>query len=162
MDNIKWFKGCETMDELKAAYKKLAKRWHPDLPGGVLEAMQEINAEYDRLAAILPKVNAKGERYQPQTREAPEAFRAAVVAVQAIPGILVELCGEWLWITGNTREHRETFKAAGYKWSQNKAAWYWHEGEYRRSGKKKYSMDDIRRRYGSQAVNVEERETLPA
>ena len=87
--NIKWFKSCETMDELKAEYNRLAKRWHPDLEGGDLQNMQEINAEYDRLAGILPKVNAKGERYQPKDREAPEAFRAAVVAVQNIPGILV-------------------------------------------------------------------------
>ncbi len=159
---MKWFEGCETMDELKAEYKRLAKRWHPDLEGGNLEAMQQINAEYDRLAKILPKVNAKGERYQPQTRESPEAFRAAVVAVQNIPGILVELCGEWLWITGNTREHREVFKAAGYRWSANKSAWYWHEGEYRRSGKKHYSMDEIRMMHGSKSVRYDDQETLPA
>lgn len=159
---MKWFEGCETMDELKAEYKRLAKRWHPDLEGGNLEFMQQINAEYDRLAKILPKVNAKGERYQPQTREAPEAFRAAVVAVQNIPGILVELCGEWLWITGNTREHKDIFKAAGYKWSSNKSAWYWHEGEYRRSGKKHYTMDEIRAMHRSRAVKYDERETLPA
>ena len=162
MNNTKWFKGCETMDELKAAYKNLAKRWHPDREGGDLQAMTEINTEFDRLAKILPKVNAKGERYQPKEREAPEAFRAAVVAVQNVPGILEELCGEWLWITGNTKEHKEIFKAAGYRWSQNKAAWYWHEGEYRRSGKKKYSMNDIRMRYGSTAVKYDDLEELPA
>ena len=56
----------------------------------------------------------------------------------------------------------EIFKAAGYRWSQNKAAWYWHEGEYRRSGKKKYSMNDIRMRYGSTAVKYDDLEELPA
>lgn len=159
---MKWFEGCETMDELKAEYKRLAKRWHPDREGGNLEYMQQINAEYDRLAAILPKVNAKGERYQPKDREAPEAFRAAVVAVQSIPGILVELCGEWLWVTGNTREHKDIFKAAGYRWSNNKTAWYWHEGEYRRSGKKKYTMDEIRAMHGSKSVKYADLEELPA
>lgn len=158
----KWFEGCETMDELKALYKKLCKRWHPDLPGGDNATMAEINAEFDRLAGILPKVNSKGEKYQPEHREAPEAFRAAVVAVQNIPGIMVELCGEWLWITGNTREHKDVFKAAGFRWSNNKAAWYWHEGEYRRSGKKHYTMDQIREMHGSRAVKFAEREELPA
>ena len=160
--NVKWFKDCETMDELKAKYKQLAKRWHPDREGGDNATMSEINVEFDYLGKILPKVNAKGERYQPKEREAPEAFRAAVVAVQNIPGILVELCGEWLWITGNTREHKEIFKAAGFRWSQNKSAWYWHEGEYIRRGKKKYSMDEIRMRYGSSKVKYDEQEAITA
>ena len=158
---MKFFEGCETMDALKAEYKRLAKRWHPDLPGGDVKTMQQINAEYDRLSAILPKVNSKGERYQPEHREAPEAFRAAVVAVQNVPGIMVELCGEWLWITGNTKDHKDVFKAAGFRWSSNKAAWYWHEGEYRRTGKKHYTMDEIRAMHGSQAVRADERESLP-
>ena len=51
MNNSKWFKGCETMDELKAEYKRLAKRWHPDLPGGVLEAILRLKAMPDEGAA---------------------------------------------------------------------------------------------------------------
>ena len=159
---MKFFQNCKTLQQLRAEYKRLAKIWHPDLQGGDCATMAQINAEYDRLSAILPEQSANGEQYQPEHRDAPEVFRAAVMAVINLAGIKVELCGSWLWVTGNTKEHKEIFKAAGYRWSQNKAAWYWHEGEYRRTGKKHYTMDEIRLRHGSESVYFENQEQLTA
>jgi len=42
-----YFSNASTPDELKARYRDLSKRYHPDKEGGSLEKMQEINAEYD-------------------------------------------------------------------------------------------------------------------
>lgn len=156
-----YFEGIETREQLKAAYKRLAKRWHPDV-GGDCAVMAAINNQYDELDKRLPNEAPDGKRYQPETRNAPESFRAAIIAVQNIPGVNVELCGSWLWVTGNTREHRETFKKAGFRWSANKGAWYWHEGEYRRTGKKHYSLDEIRDMHGSERVSFATPESLPA
>jgi hypothetical protein len=32
---MKWFKDCQTLGEVKAQYKKLAKQYHPDLGGDI-------------------------------------------------------------------------------------------------------------------------------
>jgi len=160
MTMTKFFTECRNLDQLKAEYKRLAKIHHPDC-GGDDATMAAINAEYDRLSQILPKVNAQGEEYQPQERETPAAFRAAVLAVINLAGVMVELCGAWLWCTGNTREYKDVFKAAGYRWSANKSAWYWHEDGYSRRGKKKYSLDEIRMMYGSARMTAKQREELP-
>ena len=156
-----FFEGIETREQLKSAYRKLAMKYHPD-HGGDNATMAEINNQYDALDKILPSEGQNGERYQPKHREAPENFRAAVVAVQDIPDIEVELCGSWIWITGNTRPHCETFKAAGYRWSANKRAWYWHEEGYSRKGKKHYTMDEIRMLHGSEKIRYESYEQLTA
>ncbi|MBR3740609.1 MAG: J domain-containing protein [Clostridia bacterium] len=156
-----FFQDCQTMDQLKAEYKRLAKKYHPDL-GGDEKTMIQVNNDYDALSAWLPKVNAQGETYQPRERECPAAFRAAVMAVITLQGIMIELCGEWLWITGETRQHKDALKAAGYRFSGNKQAWYWHEEGYRKMGKKKFSLDEIRGMYGSQRVTMADREELPA
>ena len=37
----------------------------------------------------------------------------------------------------------------GFKWSHNKAAWYFHREPYRKRSKKSMTLDDIRRMYGS-------------
>ena len=158
---MKFYQNCRNMDELKAEYKRLAKKYHPDMPGGSDEIMAQVNAQYDELAQKLPKVNAQGEEYQPQERETPQAFRAAVLAVINMQGIMIELCGSWLWITGNTKDHREELKKAGYKFSGNKQAWYWHEEGYHKFGKKKYSLDEIRGMYGSRQVIASKRDELP-
>lgn len=150
----KWFT-AQTMEQLKAEYKTLIKQHHPDL-GGTEEAMAEINAEYDWLAEQLPMTNSKGETYQPkpETREAPEAFRAAVMATLHMTGVDLELCGNWLWATGNTKAFKEQLKTAGYKWSANKSAWYWHAEGYRKHGRKTLTLDQIRARFGSERVTA--------
>lgn len=51
---MKYFKNVRTVDELKKAYKKLARENHPDM-GGDMEVMQVINNEFDMLVATLPK-----------------------------------------------------------------------------------------------------------
>lgn len=48
----KHFENIGTLEELRKQYKELLKNHHPD-KGGILEIMQEINAEYDRLFKIL-------------------------------------------------------------------------------------------------------------
>ena len=68
-----------------------------------------------------------------------------------IPGLDIELCGSWLWIGGNTREHKEELKALSCRWSKNKKLWYWHHAEEGRKWRRgTYSMNEIRTKYGSQ------------
>ena len=72
-------------------------------------------------------------------------------------GLEIELCGRWLWIGGNTREHKEALKALGCKWSKNKMLWSWHHEEAGRKWRRgNYTMGDIRRKYGSYNVQMSE------
>lgn len=49
---MRWFNGCNSLDEVRTLYKKLAKQHHPDLGGDTL-TMQEINKEYAFVSAKL-------------------------------------------------------------------------------------------------------------
>lgn len=149
----KYFAHCKTLDQLKQEYKRLAKIHHPDC-GGDDATMAAINAEFDRLCKILPKETADGKTYQPkdEEREAPEKFREAVNATLNMDGVQVELCGAWLWVTGNTYPNRERLKAAGYRFSKNKVAWYWHDENSISHSKKRYSLDEIRLMHGSETI----------
>ena len=51
---MKYFTNIRTLDELKAAYRRLALKYHPDM-GGSTEIMQEINAEHDALFEQLKR-----------------------------------------------------------------------------------------------------------
>ncbi len=56
-----YFDHIKSIDEIKARYKILAKRLHPDI-GGDTTIMQEINREYEE--AIKPKVVSKPKPYK--------------------------------------------------------------------------------------------------
>lgn len=141
-----------TLEELKAMYKKLAMQNHPDC-GGSTEAMQEINAEYETLFSRLKNThrNANGEQYTAANDNGETAadFVEIIDKLVKLPGIIVELCGSWLWITGETRAVKEELKGIGFRWSSNKKAWYYHEGAYSKRGGKSCSMEEIRDMYGS-------------
>ena len=65
--------------------------------------------------------------------------------------LIVELCGCWLWISGDTKPVKEELKAAGCRWSSSKKMWYWRhqeDGAHWSRGKK--TMSQIRMKYGSQ------------
>ncbi len=50
--NISFFKGCKNLSELEAAYKKLAKKLHPD-NGGNSEDFARMSSEYERLKKAM-------------------------------------------------------------------------------------------------------------
>ena len=94
----RFFNDCKCIEELKAEYKRLALKFHPDMPTGNLEIMQLVNAEYDRLFAILKDVHSKkdGTTYQATgawtTSETPEQYRDIISALIKMKGIQIELC----------------------------------------------------------------------
>ena len=69
--------------------------------------------------------------------------------------ITIEVCGSWIWVSGNTYPHKEELKQYGLKYASKKKQWYWHNEAFRKKGKKALSMDDIRSYYGSTEVQTE-------
>lgn len=151
---MKYFANINTLDELKAQYRRLCMKHHPDR-GGDTATMQEINAEHDELFELLKAAhNAKADEYH-QTTETPEEFRSVIIELLRLDGLTVELCGSWLWIGGETRTHKDALKALGCRWSSSKKLWYWrHPEDGRKWHKGNKTMSDIRFKYGSQVFDA--------
>ena len=161
---MKYFTNCHTLDELKREYRRLTMLHHPDR-GGDTATMQAINAEHDEVFEILKRKHNASADEAHQTTEAPEEFRSIINALLNIPSLTVELCGCWLWISGDTITHKEELKAAGCRWSSSKKMWYWRCAEDAcRSSKGGKSMSHIRSKYGSERITSDGRnpDTLPA
>lgn len=147
---MKYFAACTTLDELKKEYRRLAMIHHPD-HGGDTATMQAINGEYAEAFARLKNQHNAAADEAHQTTETPEEFIAIISQLLRFPSLIVELCGSWLWITGETYAIKDQLKAAGCRWSSSKKAWYWHHPEEgHRWHKGTATMSDIRTKYGSQ------------
>ena len=79
-----------------------------------------------------------------------------------MPGVNVEVCGSWIWATGNTKAYKSALKELGFKWASRKSAWYFHVGPYRKRSKSELSLDEIRRRFGSVNFGTGDDDYTPA
>lgn len=158
-----YFDNPRTAEELKSQYRKLAFANHPDR-GGDEQIMKAINAEYERLFAVLKDrhENKEGEHYTAytETTETPHEFIDVINRLVKLPDLIVELIGAFVWVTGDTKAHKETLKEIGFRWSQNKLAWYLKPEWYRKRNRKTYDMDTIRGMFGSQVFHAEQESGL--
>ena len=165
--NMRYFTNCKTAEELKKAYHKLAIKLHPD-NGGDAEEFKEMQAEFTKMFDRLKNIHASkdGETYEKTgeyaTHETAEEFMNIINTLLTFPGLTVELCGSWVWVSGDTRQYKEELKEIGCKWSANKKMWYWQNDGKRRYHKKAWSMNEIRGTYGSTVFKAARYEALEA
>ncbi len=148
---MKYFHHCASLDEIKATYKKLAKENHPDV-GGDTATMQSINTEYAfACASMLKSSKITSEEFNQKLSET-EQYREALEKIINLEGIIIELVGLWIWVTGLTYPVRKQLKDAGFFFAPKKKAWYFRPEEYKilRGGKK--SLEEIKAKYGSEEL----------
>ncbi len=127
----------EAKKELRKQYKMEAAKLHPDKGGNEAE-MAKLNEEYQTKEALL---NLDDELMQ------------AVEKIMNLDGINIEICGTWIWVSGDTRANKDTLKEAGFRWAKKKMMWYYRKAEdahYHRG--KGATMAHIREKYGSEEL----------
>ncbi|MDR1689543.1 MAG: molecular chaperone DnaJ [Clostridiales bacterium] len=152
-----YFSDCKTIEELKQKYRTLAKKHHPDA-GGDAEIMKRINSEYDIRFSKLQKEHNKNSTAEKQNNENPEAWRELIETLMKLQGIIIEICGTWIWLSGNTYPHKDAIKELGFKFAVNKKMWYL--GELSRKNRKSTPMEEIRAEYGSQMYKAKHERVL--
>ncbi|MGL4927739.1 MAG: DnaJ domain-containing protein [Plesiomonas shigelloides] len=139
-----------TEKHIKATYKKLALKYHPDRNPLGAELMKAINAAFEMLINNIDNLS----KYQASEPEAcynyGEELEAVLNTLNQLNGIIFEVIGNWVWISGETKTHKEALKELRCKWASKKKQWYYRPEEHRsRRNSKEHSIDEIRAKYGS-------------
>jgi hypothetical protein len=146
---IKFFVGVNTIEELKKAYRKLAKQYHPDMnrDRDTTKEMQDINNEYEYLFSRLGT-----DEDVKNGHKVDDMFRSIIdeLMKEKYSAVTVEVVGSWLWLSGETYSVKDSIKELGFKWSAKNKKWYL--GEI--TGKKKGSLtwDQKVNKYGLNTV----------
>lgn len=162
----------DSFEQIKQAYKRMIQKYHPDRNAAGLHIAQAINAAY----LFLKELNKEGkldsyftrmaEEFQENKKQGnpgiAEVLSVAINKIIHIPGITIEVCGIWVWVSGDTKPIKDQLKQAGFLWHSKKGMWYFRpeESKYRRS--KGFDMETIRMRYGSTTLRPEELKELSA
>jgi len=138
---MRYFKDIKTVEQLKKTYRRLARKFHPDM-GGTTEDMQEINKEYEQLFKTVK--NSKDN--------IDDGYREVINAIIHL-NINIEVCGTWIWVSGKTYPVRAEIKKAGYTWASKKKKWFWRPETAKSTGNRKgMKMEHIRKKYGSKQI----------
>lgn len=144
MKELKYFKHCKSLDEVKAEYKRCVKRWlQTSTEPGDSKQMVLVDEEYLDISH-RPKFLEQPEDVRDEFNQFPEKVKQI-----ALLGLNMEVCGSWLWVSGNTREHKEALKELGLRYSPNKMMWYYRPKWYRSSNSTPVDMEFIRKKYGT-------------
>ena len=161
--NTNYFENVNCVEELKKQYFALAKKYHSDITGGSDEKMKELNNEYADLYKTYKDIHASikeesEEKYytaKTPTNEAPEDFIKIIAFLLSLKGLEVELCGRWIWISGDTKTHKDLLKEMGCRWAAEKKMWSWHyNGDATGYRKKGTDIGKIRNMYGSMSYRT--------
>jgi hypothetical protein len=153
-----YFADCHSIEQIKKRYRELAQKFHPDhnKDTNTNAIMAEINLQYEQQKGRkFTSTNHETNKEYTQEFDPFDGYRELIDKLINIPNITIELCGTWLWITGQTKPYKEQLKKLGFKFSGKKIAWYWKPGDkkYRKKSKKELNLDEIRNLYGSEKVN---------
>ena len=131
-----------TPDLVKTAYRQASMKYHPDRNPAGTEMMKLVNEAYAVLKEFSGDVKEQQADYG-------DLLNEALNAIIDLPGLFLEICGAWLWVSGDTRTHKTTLKEAGFQWAPKKKLWYYRPEQYRSRARGNVDMDDIRTKYGS-------------
>jgi hypothetical protein len=145
------FKGLEGINEAKKIYKELAKKLHPDV-GGTDEQFKTLNKIYNDFIE-------NGLKFE-EDSEFDLELEKVISQILHYENIIIEVVGSWIWLSGDTKDIKETLKELGFKWASKKKMWYY--GEMKGRNPKQKNMDDIKAKYGCETVKGKTRDKISA
>ena len=151
---MQFFGKVISLDELKLEYRRLCRIYHPDL-GGDAETMKLLNTEYEEVLNTTSFQTYFAHEDTKTTADVERAMREVIEKLIVLEGITIEICGTWLWITGNTYPVKDRIKEAGCKFASKKKMWYWRSSDNKTRNKKTYTMEEIRKAHGSRVIDSE-------
>lgn len=139
-----------TEEVVKVAYRQACLKFHPDRNPAGDEMMKLINEAKEALKGASYPIEYKNEDGYNYGDEINEALNKII----SLQGLVIEVCGAWVWVSGETKTHWLLLKEAGFKFSPPKTMVYFRPqyAKNRRFKKDGLSMDEIRSKYGAENI----------
>jgi hypothetical protein len=157
--NLLNLSGTVTQKDIKKAYKSASIKFHPDRNPAGAEMMKAINAAYDALLKAGDSVTMDADA---NVYDFGEQLNNVLNELLKMTGLDIEVCGNWIWISGDTKPNRDAIKALGCMWAKKKKMWYFRPSDYKSFGRGSFSIDEIREKHGSTKFKASGRKSLNA
>ena len=147
-----YFINLLTVTEIKNHYRRLCSIYHPD-KGGDVETMKEINVQYKQALKACDGTTTQGTDNKEHTYHYNDDIEQAIIdkinelLSVNMHDVEIALIGTWIWITGETKQYKETLKETKCKWHSQRKCWFFSTQKKSRYNSKA-SLSDLANSYG--------------
>ncbi|BBI93102.1 dnaJ-like protein (plasmid) [Serratia symbiotica] len=120
--NIFNLSGELTEKDIKTTYKKLALKYHPDRNPLGNELMKAVNTAFDFLMTNIDKINQFQSSNENDRYNYSEELENILKTLSGMSGVIFEVIGNWVWISGETHEHKNALKEVGWQMGSKEKA----------------------------------------
>ena len=151
-----------TRKELKKLFRKLTLKNHPDHGGDtemmrlIIEAFEVLKEQYSFVIEVDKEFEEDENYWKIDDPEMEKVYKS----IYHFENIKIEICGYWMWVTGETYPYRSELKNAGLFYARKKVAWYWKPADKNSLGRGKASLEYIRKKYGSKSLETTKAEKI--
>lgn len=78
----------------------------------------------DRLNLIIRQKKIKHFGNPKEHSEVEKKVKEALDKIVHLEGLEIEIIGVWIWVSGDTKTHKEILKEAGFKWNKTMVKWF--------------------------------------
>jgi len=145
-----------TAEEIRLNYKRLMMKHHPDRQGNE-EIAKLINVAYEFLTKMQyngsseQAIDENNDEFITRTDDDDE-LNVILSMVTGLEGVVVELVGTWIWVSGNTYPHKEIFNGLNFKWGSRKKVWSWHKETDKCRSYKDLTFEQVKIKHGVKKV----------
>lgn len=141
-----------TEEIVKISYRAASLKFHPDRNPAGTEMMIMINEAKKTLKDEVYPFEFKNEEGYNYGEEINNALNKII----NLQGINIEICGAWVWVSGDTKTHWPQLKEAGFLFSPPKKMVYFRP-QYAKTRRYKadgLSMEEIRAKYKGESIKT--------
>lgn len=149
-----YFQSCETLDDAKLAFKTFAKILHPDV-----NKSETATADFQEMATQFDNFKPKKLKFANEMNEFNgKEYREVLEKLWRLDGLNIEIMGSYIWISGETKKHKDAIKSIETEsfenalWAKTKEMWYFKPRGYKSMNRKPFEISEIRAKYGSKVV----------
>jgi proteasome lid subunit RPN8/RPN11 len=152
-----YFINCETLDAAKLEYRKLVFHLHPDTSGYDSKAdFQDMQNQFEAFTPKTEKFEGEKENWSASH------YMAIIEDLMQIKGIIIEVIGSFIWLSGETYPvkdrikaiENESFKKAQF--SSTKKMWFFSPIDYKQFTKSDLTIEQLRDKYGTQTYSYQD------
>lgn len=109
-----------------------------------------VNAAYEFLVNNLEKIKQFQSVNEDDIYNYGEEIESVLKTLVTMEGVIFEVIGNWVWIRGETLNHKDMLKALNCKWAPTKKEWYYRPEEHKSVyNRKTHTIEEIREMYGT-------------